>query len=290
MAKNWTDDDEQYIRDNFLETTYSDLADHFEVSTKAMESKIRRMGLKKQEALAEAEEEEAATASAEPEPAADPEPTPIDSLQGLPRKTEETEETPEERQARIEAALAAAESEKARRQEEREEKGMSDVLKRLEAGLKKMLDGDYKKALSDFEGILDSRPDPAVAARVEQFIDACNLHLQKAPPGPESADDYYQLGVMQLNQGEFEAALDSFETAAEKGADDESILYCRAVAYAQTGNVESALDALRKAVEKNDANRIYAKNDSDFTALWVHEGFQELVAPPEEERDSGEAA
>ena len=54
MAKNWTEEDEQFIRDSFLTMTYSDLADRFDVSTKAMESKIRRMGLKKQEFLAEA--------------------------------------------------------------------------------------------------------------------------------------------------------------------------------------------------------------------------------------------
>lgn len=290
MAKNWTEDDEQYIRDNFLETTYSDLADHFGVSTKAMESKIRRMGLKKQEALAEAEEVEEVAAPSDPEPVREPQPTPIDSLQGLPRKTEAVEETPEDRETRIEAALEAAEAEKARREEEREEESMSDALEKLEAGMKKMLSGDHEKALSDFEEILDSRSDAAVAARAEQFIEACNLQLQKAPPKPETADDFYQLGVIQLNEGDFEAALESFETAAKKGGDDDRILYCQAVAHAQAGDVDSALESLREAVEKNDANRIFAKNDSDFTPLRVHEGFQELVAPPEDEEDSSEAA
>jgi len=289
MAKNWTEDDEQYIRDNFLDTTYSDLADHFEVSTKAMESKIRRMGLKKQEALAEAEEEEDAVRT-EPVPVEESKPTPIESLQGLPRKSGEVEETAEEREARIEATLQAAEREKARRQEEREDDGMSDALKKLEAGMKKMMAGDLEKALSDFEKILDSRSDPAVAARAEQFVEACNLQIQKAPPKPESADDFYQLGVLQMNDGDFEAALESFAAAAEKGSEADHILYCRAAAYAQSGDVESALDALRRAVEKNDANRIYAKNDSDFTPLRVHEDFQDLVAPPEEEEDSEEAA
>ena len=63
MAKNWTAEEEENIRQRFLAETYGELAEHFGVTTKAMESKIRRMGLKKQELLAET-----ADCPLEPEP------------------------------------------------------------------------------------------------------------------------------------------------------------------------------------------------------------------------------
>ena len=43
MAKNWTTEEEEHIRENYLTQTYGELAEHFSVTTKAMESKIRRL-------------------------------------------------------------------------------------------------------------------------------------------------------------------------------------------------------------------------------------------------------
>ena len=45
MANMWNEEHEEFIRENFRHKTYSELAEHFGVSQKAMESKIRRMGL-----------------------------------------------------------------------------------------------------------------------------------------------------------------------------------------------------------------------------------------------------
>ena len=49
MAKIWTSEHEEFIREHYRHKTYAELADHFGVTQKAMESKIRRMGLKKQD-------------------------------------------------------------------------------------------------------------------------------------------------------------------------------------------------------------------------------------------------
>ena len=49
------------------------------------------------------------------------------------------------------------------------------------------------------------------------------------------------------------------------------------------GAVEDAIEALQRAVAINEANRIFAKNDSDFIPLRVHKEFQEIVSPPPDE-------
>jgi tetratricopeptide (TPR) repeat protein len=286
MAKNWTEQDEQFIRDNFLTMTYSDLADRFEVSTKAMESKIRRMGLKKQEFLAEAVQ----AAEPTPEPAAgpaaaeEPAPTPLESIQAMPRKTEAEVETAEEREARLEAAREAAAAEKERREAARSDDRVAKAMKRLEVGMKGLLQGQYAKAAKEFEALLKSPPpDIGLTARARQYLETCKVHLEKKRPAPKSTEDLYLHGVMQMNQGELDGALEAFTTAAQKAPKDDRFPYSQAAVYAQVGAVEDAIEALQRAVEINEANRVFAKNDSDFIPLRVHKEFQEIVSPPPEE-------
>lgn len=284
MAKNWTEEDEQYIRDNFLGMTYSELAEHFGVSTKAMESKIRRLGLKKQELLAEAEGGSQQTEEEPAEAAVEQPPAPIESLQGLPRRKEVREETEEERKARLEAEREAAEDEKERREEIRQDKEFGQALRRLEAGVKKMMAGKHATAAKEFEAILEESPaDLGLAARARQYLDACQEQLDSKAPKPKTADDHYLQGVLLLNDGDPAGALEAFARALDKEPGHERALYCQAAAHAQRGDVEAALEALRSAVEANEANRVYAKNDPDFVPLRVHKEFQELVAPREAE-------
>ncbi|MFQ5743697.1 MAG: tetratricopeptide repeat protein [Acidobacteriota bacterium] len=284
MPKNWIDEDEKYIREQFLTQTYSDLAEHFSVSTKAMESKIRRMGLKKQEVLAEA----TAPPAQEPVVAHDkslpeePRPAPIESIHTLPRRKAIQEETKEERKARLQAGQKAAETEKARREQERTDKTTKKSVQRLQAGMKKLMRGKYSEAAEDFEAILADPPSNiGILSRATQYLRACKDHLDKKAPAPRNTEDLYLLGVMQMNAGDLPAALDSFSKASKKAPGNDRILYCQATAYAQAGEFEAALDSLRGAIKINDANRIFAKNDSDFTPLRVHKEFQQLVTADE---------
>ena len=125
MAKTWTEENEDFIREHFRHKTYAELADHFDVSQKAMESKIRRMGLKKQD-YKEADPMPAVLPSQPIEENAAPVetgPTPIKSASLLPRRPVQPTETPEERQDRLEAECSAAEEEKSHRAESRERGG-----------------------------------------------------------------------------------------------------------------------------------------------------------------------
>ncbi len=153
--------------------------------------------------------------------------------------------------------------------------------------MKKMLSGNFEKAAVEFEAIVkDPPPGIGISSRAAQYLAACREHLGRKTFKPKTADDYYNQGVVQMNQGDLAVALESFEQASKKAPKDDRILYCRAAAYAQSGDAEAALDALRLAVEANDSNRVFAKNDSDFTSLRVHEAFQELVSPePSDEEE-----
>ena len=284
MAKNWNDEEEDHIREHFLTQTYGELAEHFGVTTKAMESKIRRMGLKKQEILAETADPTDLEPAAEVEEPAVPEeqlPTPIESIHTLTRRTEVREETPNERKARLKATRDAAEREKARREEDRSAAPISKAVKKFEVGMKKLMTGKSAQAAADFRTILDDPPaDLTLVTRARQFLLAAEAE-EPEEPRLTSAEDLYNHGVVQLNAGDLEGAIDSLGKAAKKAPKDDRVFYVQAAAYAQSGDFEAALEALSKAIESNDANRIYARNESDFIPLRVHQEFQALVAPPE---------
>jgi Flp pilus assembly protein TadD len=98
----------------------------------------------------------------------------------------------------------------------------------------------------------------------------------------------YNHGVVLMNDGDFEGALEVFEQAAKKEPKDDRICYVRAVALALSEQEEEALEMLAAAIELNDVNRIYAGNDPDFSLLAGSADFRELTAPPPSEEKEEE--
>lgn len=286
MAKTWTEEHEQFIRENFRTQTYAELAEHFGVSQKAMESKIRRLGLKKQD-YKDPDPMPSVMPPPKPEEEASPVetgPTPIRSGGSLPRQEEEPAESEDEREARLQAEREAAEQQKERREERRSDDRVAAAIEKFEEGLKKYHDGSLGKARDAFKEIVESGPpDPVMVARSRQYIDAIERRGRSAGFEPQDADEHYLLGVVRLNDGDPTGALEAFAEALDMAPGDDRILYCQAAAHAQSGDIEEALSVLRDAVDINDANRVYATNDPDFVPLRVHEDFREIISPDEED-------
>jgi len=285
MAKNWTEAEEEHIRRSFLTQTYGELAEHFSVTTKAMESKIRRMGLKKQEMLAETadplEPEPVVPIVEEPPVQDDPSPTPIESIHKLERRIEVIEETKAERVARLKVTRAAAETEKARREESRAEAPVSAALKKFEAGVKKLAAGKPAQAAKNFQAILDDPPpDFGLVMRTRQYL-AATEDTEGPGKDPKTVDDMYNHAVVLVNDGDYAAGLEVLERAAKKAPKDDRIAYLQAVAHALAEDDDAAIAALGAAIAAKDVNRIYARNDSDFASLHAVPAFQELIASRE---------
>jgi tetratricopeptide (TPR) repeat protein len=280
MAKIWTEENEEFIRENFRHKTYAELADHFGVTQKAMESKIRRMGLKKQDY----KDPDPLPAMLPPEPA-EPEapvetgPTPIKTVGELPRH-EAPRESEEDRAERLAAELEAAERERERREEQRSDKDLKKAIAAFETGVKKFYDGTLGKALDSFNEVVESGVrDPILVARARQYAEAIERRSRTSSFKPQDADDFYLLGVVRLNDGDPSSALEAFSQALSQAPGDDRIYYCQAAAHAQKGAIEDAIEALREAVDINESNRVYAQNDPDFIPLKVHEDFRAIVRP-----------
>ena len=286
MAKNWTTEEEEHIRENYLTQTYGELAEHFSVTTKAMESKIRRMGLKKQAILAEAiSSPEPAPVVQYKKPTVPEEPTaePIESIHKLDRRIEVYEETQEERTDRLEKTRAAAETEKARREESRRQAPVAKALKIFEAGVKKLLDGKNSEAAKDFQALLDDPPtDLGLVLRARQYLSAA-ISVKTMEPNLTTAEDMYNHGVVLLNDGDIEGALKILGVAAKQAPKDDRIMYVRALALGISGDEEAATEQLQAAIKANETNRIYAHNDPDFAPLHGNPRFQEMMEPQGED-------
>lgn len=284
MAKMWTEEHEQFIRENFRHKTYAELAEHFGVTQKAMESKIRRMGLKKQDY--KEPDPMPAVLPPEPEESSEPAetgPTPIRSTSVLSKRKEEPVEAPEERKERLEAELEAADQESTRREEHRGEDAVAKAIEQFEQGLAKYHDGSLGKALEAFRGVVDSSPpDPVLISRSRQYIEAIERKGSSSDFNPSNADEHYLVGVLKLNGGDPSGAIEAFAKALDMAPGDDRIIYCQAAAHAQKGDIEAAIDALREAVDINDSNRVYALNDPDFVPLRVHEDFRSITSPEED--------
>lgn len=286
MAKNWTTEEEEHIRENYLTQTYGELAEHFSVTTKAMESKIRRMGLKKQAILAKAiSSPEPAPVVQYKKPTVPEEPTaePIESIHKLDRRIEVYEETQEERTDRLEKTRAAAETEKARREESRRQAPVAKALKTFEAGVKKLLDGKNSEAAKDFQALLDDPPtDLGLVLRARQYLSAA-ISIKTMEPNLTTAEDMYNHGVVLLNDGDIEGALKILGVAAKQAPKDDRIMYVRALALGISGDEEAATEQLQAAIKANETNRVYAHNDPDFAPLHGNPRFQEMMEPQGED-------
>jgi tetratricopeptide (TPR) repeat protein len=82
---------------------------------------------------------------------------------------------------------------------------------------------------------------------------------------------------MEHNRGNFEAAISYFRQSLEKNREAEYIYYSLAASLAQKGEAAEAIQVLRRAIELNDDNQIYAKNDQDFASLHPSKEFADLV-------------
>ena len=286
MAKNWTTEEEEHIRENYLTQTYGELAEHFSVTTKAMESKIRRMGLKKQAILAEAiSSPEPAPVVQYKKPTVPEEPTaePIESIHKLDRRIEVYEETQEERTDRLEKTRAAAETEKARREESRRQAPVAKALKTFEAGVKKLLDGKNSEAAKDFQALLDDPPTAlGLVLRARRYLSAA-ISTKTMEPNLTTAEDMYNHGVVLLNDGDIEGALKILGAAAKQAPTDDRIMYVRALALGISGDEEAATEQLQAAIKANETNRVYAHNDPDFAPLHGNPRFQEMMEPQGED-------
>lgn len=160
----------------------------------------------------------------------------------------------------------------------RETKSTTAALGHLERAIKLIYHKDFKKARVELKALLDDYPaEQEILARARTYIQICNREDAAHKKPVLGNDQLYTLGVMEHNQGNYERAISHFRQSLEKNINSDHIYYSLAASLAMMGEPAEAILNLQKAIELNEENRVFAKNDSDFAALHGQREFGDLV-------------
>ncbi len=160
----------------------------------------------------------------------------------------------------------------------RQTKTTTAALNLLEKGIKLIYQKDFKKARVELKSLIDGYPgEPEILVRAQSYMHICDREEAAHKKPVIAVDQLYTLGVMEHNRGDYEEAISFFRQSLEKNPDSDHIYYSLAASFAMKGEAAEAVRHLQKAIELNEENRVYAKNDSDFAPLHDQKEFSELV-------------
>src|SRR5262245_32969264 len=145
------------------------------------------------------------------------------------------------------ATAAAAGPARSSPPERTRSKNFDSAVQAYEAGIKLMHAEEFEKAMRSFSNLISDHPDePEIQERAKVLLHACEKKIQeKARTVLRSADDYYNLGVAELNRRELESAISHLQHALKLMPKGDHILYALATASALQRNREQALQYLK---------------------------------------------
>jgi tetratricopeptide (TPR) repeat protein len=157
-------------------------------------------------------------------------------------------------------------------------KTTSAALVILGKGVELIFQKDFRKAKNELKSLLQMYPGELdILARARSYIQICEREEANLKKPAASADQLYALGILEHNRANYDAAISYFLQSLAKHPKADYIYYSIAASQAKKGDSAKSIESLRKAVALNEDSRIYAKNDSDFSALQAEREFAELV-------------
>jgi tetratricopeptide (TPR) repeat protein len=160
----------------------------------------------------------------------------------------------------------------------RHTKTTSAALALMEKGIEYIYKKDYRRARTELQSLLESYPSEAeILARARSYLRICDREESQHKRQAVTSDQFYALGVLEHNRGNYDEAISYFLRSLERHPDADYIYYSVAASLAMKGDLDGSLDNLRKAIGLNGDSRIYAKNDPDFSVLQTKREFADLV-------------
>ncbi len=157
-------------------------------------------------------------------------------------------------------------------------KTTSAALALLQKGIELIFQKELKKARAELKTLLETYPgEMDILARARSYMQICDREESAQKKQAITTDQLYTLGVMEHNKGNYDKAISYFLQSLENHPQADYIYYSVAASMAMKGDTAQSIENLRKAIELNEDSRIYAKNDSDFSALQTQKEFVELV-------------
>ncbi|MCP5105912.1 MAG: tetratricopeptide repeat protein [bacterium] len=165
-----------------------------------------------------------------------------------------------------------------------EEKELAKAVKGFESAIQIFTKRDYKKAEESFAGIIETFADSEyysvleVQARAKVYKNICQAQLNPVKVELTTDEDYLTAGVYNMNNGDFDNALEALEHVADDDCKDAYVCYLKSIIYLKKEEVETALEFLEKAVEKDKTYKVIAHNEVDFDEMFDNEEFVAIIS------------
>lgn len=191
-----------------------------------------------------------------------------------------TTKRPASRPARSKVSNSAAEKALAARR--KDEKALLDLYER---GIKALYSRNYQQAMDLFERLIEHYPEEIeLTDRARNFIKIClSQGATRKQHQPKTAEEMFDVGVMEHNKANFQRAIEYFQAALETDPKGDYIHYALAASYAQAGDLDLAIQSLQKSIQLNQENKFLARNDPDFEPIRITKEFAAVVEAPKSE-------
>ncbi len=187
---------------------------------------------------------------------------------------------PASRPARSKVSTSPAE--KALAAHRKDEKALLDLYER---GIKGLYSRNYQQAMDLFERLIENYPEEIeLTDRARNFIKIClSQGATRKQHQPKTAEEMFDVGVMEHNKANFKRAVEYFQAALEADPKGDYIHYALAASYAQAGDLDLAIQCLQKSIQLNPENKFLARNDPDFEPIRTTKEFAAVVEAPKSE-------
>jgi len=150
------------------------------------------------------------------------------------------------------------------------------ALKNFSAATRLFRKESYAKAQQLFEKVASS-PAHELAERARVHLALCQQRRARSAPAPKNPEEYYNVGVAELNARHLELAIEHLSKADKTAPNREHVKYALAAAHALQGNTDVAIEHLRVAIALRSGNRFLARSDEDFQPVASDPRFKRLV-------------
>ncbi len=151
------------------------------------------------------------------------------------------------------------------------ERALSDYSQALKAFHKK----EFKKAAESLKGFIEKyETERELIDRAKMYLKICETKLSNEKIQLKTFDDYYQVSILKMNEGDYQEALQLLEKARDMKPKEGKIFYLMADTYCLLGENEQCLENLKKAIQLDGFFKILAQNERDFEPLWEDKKFK----------------
>jgi tetratricopeptide (TPR) repeat protein len=155
---------------------------------------------------------------------------------------------------------------------------LQQTVQSYEAGLKALHERKFEKAKGLFEKVITG-PSKELADRAAMHLNICNQNLNRAGTSFKSPEEHYDYAISLTNSGDYDGARTHLERLQKQNPTADYVWYGLAALDALQGRAIEAMKNLEQAIRLNAANRIQARNDTDFQGLFDDPRFTELLYP-----------